>query len=283
MTPTIHQLFIYPIKSLKGIALEQATLSDRGLAHDRRWMLVDDDGRFITQREHAELCFFDVSTDANGFRVSAREPLNHNRSVVIPRELEHGATMQVQIWDDQCEALVADDKVNAFFSEALGRGCKLVYMPSDTKRFVDAKYSRREALSAFGDGYPVLLIGSASLSDLNQRLVSSGNSPIDWDRFRPNIVVDTHEPFEEDYWKQFEIGGLQVSGVKLCSRCVFTTINQQTGEQSKEPLRTLAAYRAMGGKVMFGQNVVFQSSAGELRVGDSIRITEKGLPLNGVS
>ncbi len=283
MTPIVRQIFVYPIKSLKGIALERTDLTDRGLAHDRRWMLVDHEGRFITQREHAELCFFDVTEEASGFRVTARAPLHHQRSVLIPWQLDRGPRIQVVIWSDTCEAIVAQEELNAIFSEALGRSCKLVYMPSETRRIVDVKYTNGESLSAFGDGYPVLLIGTASLDDLNQRLVAGGGAAIGWDRFRPNIVVQTESPFEEDYWKQFSIGGLSASGVKLFSRCVFTTINQITGEQSKEPLRTLAGYRAIGGKVMFGQNVVFEASIGQLKVGDEIKIEERGLPLNGVS
>lgn len=283
MTPTIRSIFIYPIKSLKGIALDRAALSDRGLAHDRRWMLVDDEGRFITQREDPKLCFFDVQEDVGGFRITARLPLNHNRSILIPWELTMGSSMHVTIWSDECAAMIASDEVNTFFSDALGRSCKLVYMPPTTKRIVDARYAPEESLSAFGDGYPVLLIGTASLEDLNKRLALSGSHTIDWDRFRPNIVVQTQQPFEEDSWKGFKVGEHFAAGVKLCSRCVFTTIDQVTGEKSKEPLRTLASYRSMGGKVMFGQNVIFRSAAGELCVGDAISLEEIGLPLNAVS
>ena len=155
--------------------------------------------------------------------------------------------------------------------------------PSTSRRLVDAKYAHREALSAFGDGYPVLMIGTASLEDLNQRLASDGSAPVDWDRFRPNIVVKTQLPFEEDHWKIFTLGNYRASGVKLCSRCVFTTIDQSTGVQSKEPLRTLSTYRLMGGKVMFGQNVIVELAIGELKVDDVIHIEVEGLPLNAVS
>ena len=283
MTPTIRGIFIYPIKSLQGIALDRAALSDRGLAHDRRWMLVDEDGRFITQREDSMLCFFDVREDLGGFRITARSPLKHNRSILIPRELNTGSSLNVTIWSDECEAMIASEEVNVFFSDALGRSCKLVYMPPSTKRIVDTRYATEPALSAFGDGYPVLLIGTASLDDLNKRLALSGSLPVDWDRFRPNIVVQTQLPFEEDRWKVFKVGEHLAAGVKLCARCVFTTIDQVTGEKSKEPLRTMASYRSMSGKVMFGQNVIVQSSAGELCVGDAITVEEIGLPLNAIS
>ena len=116
MTPTIHRLFIYPIKSMKGIELECAALSDRGMEHDRRWMLVDDAGRFITQREDSALCFFDVASAADGFRITARAPLGHERSIVLPWQLNEGPEIKVSIWSDECMAVVASDEVNAFFS-----------------------------------------------------------------------------------------------------------------------------------------------------------------------
>ncbi len=283
MTPTIEHLFIYPIKSMGGVSVAQARVTDRGLEHDRRWMLVDENGRFITQREEPRLCFFSIKAHADGMLIRAGGPLQMYGELTLPWKISSGRAVSVSVWSDQCAAIEASAEVNHFFSQALQRDCRLVYMPDSSERPVDLTYSKTPAITAFGDGYPVLLIGTASLSDLNSRMIAVGEGAVSWDRFRPNVVVRTEVPFDEDYWSSFEMGSIIAQGVKLCSRCVFTTIDQQTGIASKEPLRTLASYRKMGSKVMFGQHVIMKAPEGELRVGDEVRITMRQLPPNAVS
>jgi len=280
VTPTIDQLFIYPIKSMSGVSIPHASITDRGLQYDRRWMLVDAFGRFITQREEPRLCFFSVEAQSNGMTVNSLGGLQGAGSIVLPWTLQEGQSMEVSVWSDRCSALIAPLEVNDFFSNALQRDCRLVYMPDESKRPVDLTYSISPALAAFGDGYPVLLIGTASLVDLNNRLTANNTPALGWDRFRPNVVVRTVSPFDEDEWATFEIGGIGARGVKLCSRCVFTTIDQITGVASAEPLRTLASYRRMNNKVMFGQHVIWTQTNGIIRVGDDVNIQARQLPPN---
>lgn len=266
-----------------GISLANAAITDRGLQHDRRWMLVDSEGRFITQREEHRLCFFSVEASGNGMRINAHGSMLGAGSIELPWTLDEGQRVEVSVWSDRCSALVAPFEVNQFFSNALQRECRLVYMPDASERPVDLNYSKSHALAAFGDGYPVLLIGTASLVDLNERLIANNSHALGWDRFRPNVVVNTSAAYDEDEWATFEISSVGARGVKLCSRCVFTTIDQATGIASSEPLRTLATYRRMNNKVMFGQHVILNESKGTIRVGDEVHIHERRLPPNAES
>jgi uncharacterized protein YcbX len=276
MTPFIRHLITYPIKSLAGIPCDEFVLGDRGAQGDRRWMLVDDGGRFISQREWPKLCLFGVDNGDNGYEIrSAVGDIVH-----VPAALEQGKTVSVGVWSDQVEAIQAADEINRFFSESLDMPCRLVFMPETSHRLVDAAYAGEGMLTSFSDAYPLLVIGSASLDELNARLKKAGESEIGWDRFRPNIVVDTEESHVEDTWAEFTIGEVACRGVKLCSRCVMTTIDQQSGLGGKEPLRSLAQYRSMKNKVMFGQNVI--AGKGIVRVGDAINVIRKGYPPNAV-
>ena len=274
MTCAIQQTFIYPIKSLAGIACESLELTDRGARGDRRWMLVDQSGRFISQREWPKLCLIRIQLTDGGFEIVGV----NGESLPLPLALDSGASRQVTIWSDVVSAIEADTQVNHFFSRALDMPCSLVYMPDHSRRFVDNTYAGDSQLTSFSDAFPLLLIGSASLHELNGRLRSSGQSEIGWDRFRPNIVVATHEPHVEDSWAEFHLGEVEARGVKLCSRCVMTTVDQTSGAAGKEPLRTLSQYRTMKNKIMFGQNVIAQE--GTIRVGDTVSIERIAFPLN---
>jgi uncharacterized protein YcbX len=274
MTPTIQQTFIYPVKSLAGIACESLVLTDRGAQGDRRWMLVDHDGRFISQREWPRLCLLSVALSNEGFDVVART----GERVRLPLSLLQGRDVTVTVWSDSVSAIEAELEVNQFFSDALDMPCRLVYMPDVSHRFVDRTYAGDGQLTSFSDAYPLLLIGSASLNELNRRLQSHGHSEMGWDRFRPNIVVATDEPHMEDSWSEFRMGEVQARGVKLCSRCVMTTVDQSSGLAGKEPLRTLAHYRTMKNKIMFGQNLI--AKQGTIRVGDKVSVTQFGYPPN---
>jgi len=274
MTPTVLQTFIYPVKSLAGIACDSLDLTDRGARFDRRWMLVDSQGRFISQREWSRLCLFRVAQIDEGFQIVG---LNGD-SIKIPLAIAAGTSSTVTIWSDEVSAIQAENKVNLFFSREIGITCRLVYMPDDSHRFADITYAGTGKLTAFSDGYPLLLAGTASLHELNKRIQEVGQSEIGWDRFRPNIVVSTDVPHVEDTWAEFNIGEVEAQGVKLCSRCVMTTIDQSSGILSKEPLRTLAKYRTMKGKVMFGQNIIAQQ--GTIRVGDNVSVKRIAFPPN---
>jgi uncharacterized protein len=261
---TVSSLYIYPVKSLGGIALDSATVTDRGFEHDRRWMLVDaTDNRFMTQREIKAMALLKVSLLPNSLHVENIS--KQGVAIDVPFEPMGTETTMVDVWSDRCRAQWVSPQADAWFSEQLGMACRLVYMPDATRRRVDGRYARNKEITSFSDGYPILIIGQASLDDLNGRL----QTPVPMDRFRPNIVFTGGTPYQEDVMKAFTIGDINFMGVKLCARCVMTTIDQQTAQQAKEPLKTLSTYRLKNNKIYFGQNLLHHGS-GSIKVGDTI-------------
>lgn len=267
---TVSELYIYPIKSLGGIALNKASLIERGFEHDRRWMLVDADNKFLTQREVNAMAFLKVQIAAEGLLITNIN--TPGEQLLVPFEPTITETEMVDVWSSRCRGQRVSDEVDAWFSKQLGFPCKLIYMPDTTRRYVDGRYAHNKEITSFTDGYPLLLIGQASLDDLNSRL----EVPLPMNRFRPNIVFTGGTPFQEDYMKHFDINGITFFGVKPCARCVMTTINQQTGEKAKEPLKTLSTYRLKNKKILFGQNLLHQGT-GIISLGDTITIHEQKL------
>lgn len=261
-------LFVYPIKSLKGIPLTEANVEGRGLQYDRRWMLVDQANRFRSQRENSLLALLSVRILPTGLEVSAagREPL------LVPFEAEKQDSEEVTIWQSNCPANVVSNAANAWFTEVLGEAVRLVHMPDHSKRIIDPEYSVADgAIVSFADGYPFLIANESSLDELNSRLAT----PITMNRFRPNFVVSGAKPFVEDNWKQVSIGDTSFHVVKPSARCVMTTIDQEHGERSgDEPLRTLATYRRRGNDVHFGQNLMAAQVGGKIGLGDRLRVLE---------
>jgi len=264
--PYIQDLCIYPIKSLGGYRVEEALVTARGLAQDRRWMLVDQQHRFLTQREHPVMALLQVAPVTNGFRVFHR---NRPEDVLQIPTAADGEAIEVDIWGDECQAVGLSAEANDWFTAQLGIPCQLVYMPDSSLRQVDRTYAPEGSITGFTDGYPILVISQASLDDLNSRLPE----PVPMNRFRPNIVPSGGEAFVEDRMGRFTINGIRFDGVKPCARCVMTTIDQATGEPGKEPLKTLAAYRSRNNKVLFGQNVIARGT-GLVRVGDGITVDQ---------
>lgn len=258
----VSELYIYPIKSLGGISLPSATLTDRGFEHDRRWMLVDEHQRFLSQRELPQMALLQVRLDGQGLIV--RHRLHDQELLQIPRE-PSGESCAVQVWDDTCPARWVSRQADEWFSRMLSFPCRLVYMPETSHRLVDDRYAHNQEITSFADAFPLLLIGQASLDDLNNRL----SSPLPMDRFRPNIVFTGGEPYQEDDMRHFQIGGISFFGVKRCARCTITTIDQLTAEKGKEPLRTLNGYRSGNNKIYFGQNLLFEG-IGTISVNDPI-------------
>lgn len=260
---TISELYIYPIKSLGGISLSYAEVTDRGLKYDRRWMLVDEQNRFLTQREYPQMALLKVQVESNNLLVT-----HHlNGSVIIPFEQYDPGKQEVVIWDDTCAGVFVDLELDNWFSTALGIKCRLVHMPEDTHREVDQRYAREGMITSFADAYPFLMIGQASLNDLNSRMAE----PLPMNRFRPNIVFTGGDAFDEDLMNHIQIAGIDFYGAKLCARCVLTTIDQQTAVKAKEPLKTLAKYRLMNNKILFGQNLVHEGT-GIITVGDTLNV-----------
>jgi uncharacterized protein YcbX len=247
----VFELNIYPLKSARGISLSEGLVTDRGFALDRRWMLVDCNNRFLSQRQLPRLALVEVDVKDDSLFIQAPDmPV-----LTVPLHCGQGIIEKVKIWNDICDARVISDKADEWFSRFLNLKCRLVYMPDESLRPVNPEYSENDFSVSFADGYPFLLISRASLDDLNQRLPE----PLPINRFRPNIVVEGCEPYAEDQWKQIQIGEVAFRVVKPCSRCKITTVDQQTGVSGKEPLKTLATYRMKDGKVYFGQNLIHEN------------------------
>jgi len=261
----LSEIYIYPIKSLGGISLEKAQLEEKGLQYDRRWMIVDEDGMFITQRKYFELALLAVKI-TNG-RLIISHKINTGQSISFDLQEDNGIQIPVVIWNDTTAGTEVNTAVSNWFSSYLKFKVKLVKMPEAEKRMVDPRYAANHELVSFADGYPCLLIGQSSLDGLNEKLPN----PILMDRFRPNFVFTGGEPHVEDGFEDFYIGAVLFSAVKPCSRCVLITIDQQTGEKGQEPLRTLASYRTVGKKIMFGQNLLHQQT-GIISVGDELKV-----------
>lgn len=263
----ISQINIYPIKSLKGISVESATVEDRGLKFDRRWLLVDPDNKFITQREVPKMATVGLEVQSDGLKASS-----NGSSIEVPLEPATGEKKVIEIWNDKVEAEFYPQEIHNWFTGAIGAECQLASMPASSDRTVEEGYSvRDEDVVSFADEFPFLLIGEGSLSDLNSRL----DTPLPMNRFRPNFVVAGLEPFEEDTWKRIRIGDTEFHIVKPCARCVQTTVDQEKGEKAgKEPLATLATFRNYDGKVLFGQNLIAEKAGGSVKVGDKIEVIE---------
>jgi uncharacterized protein YcbX len=263
----LTELYVYPIKSLGGISLQEAMVTDRGLQYDRRWMLVDEQGRFLSQRERPTMALFQVFIQNDTLQVVHKH--FPTQKILIPLESQITAK-QVMVWNDICQALTVSADADEFFSTHLGQKAQLVYMPENSHRKVETRYASRGEITSFSDGYPFLLIGQSSLDDLNSRLESA----VPMNRFRPNLVFSGGEPFEEDHWQQFQIQNITFTCAKPCARCVVTTIDQETAIQGKEPLRTLSSYRKQNNKILFGQNILHQGS-GKIALGDIITVISK--------
>jgi len=258
----LSEIKIYPFKSLGGMSLQSAEVEERGLRYDRRWMLVDETNRFITQRSYPQMALIKVEIKDSLLTVAHKQ--NRLTPLTIKPFPYDGEGIDVQIWKDNVTALKYNDDVNDWFTIAIGIKCALVYMPDTTKRKTNPDYAKDRIVS-FADGYPFLIIGEESLEELNNRLVV----PLPMNRFRPNLVFKGGNSFDEDNWKTLRIGSAQFKVVKPCSRCAVTTVNQETSERGKEPLTTLTQFRSNNGEVLFGQNMVSERT-GVINVGDEI-------------
>jgi uncharacterized protein len=266
---TVSQLYIYPIKGIAGIQCTEAIVTPKGLAWDRRFMLVDQQGQFITQREHPELTQFMPEIKGQELHIRLRQISD---SVTIQTPHTYARAMMVWVWGAHVKARLVSNQVDQWFSEHLKKQVHLVYMPDTSRRSVPPEYAGQGQTVSFADAYPFLIATEASLQDLNSRLTT----PVPMDRFRPNIVIagDT-PPWQDDHWRDVQIGSLQMRCVKPCARCIVITTDQTTGLRSKEPLATLSTFRKVGNKVLFGQNTILvdKTQGGALlRVGDAVQV-----------
>ena len=266
-------IHLYPLKSAAAFSVQEAAVDRIGLSGDRRWMLVDDEGRALTQREVPRLARVHAVPASGGTLevVALGMP-----ALAIPVPSPAVEPVPTRVHARVARGLPAGDAAAEWFSEFLETRCRLLYLPSELAIPVAPPWGGASDRTAFTDGFPVLLIGESSLEELNRRLAR----PVPMDRFRPNLVVAGSGPFEEDDWNEVRIGGLRFRAVKPCPRCVVTTVDQLTGvpDPSGEPLATLAGFRKRDGKVWFGMNLLSEV-AGPIRLGDPVQVvSRRGAP-----
>lgn len=263
----LSNLFIYPVKSLSGFSVPNWPVTKTGLKLDRKWMLVDQAGQFLSQRKIARMALIKTSLTENHLILSA--PLMQD--LRVPLEPVGGETVSCTIWKDQCIARGVSSESDQWLSRFLNQACRLVYQPDDEIRRVDPIYAGTTDQAAYSDGFPFLIISENSLVQLNREM----QMELPMVRFRPNLVISGCPPYAEDEWREISIGEIEFRLPKPCSRCNVPTINQETAEIGKEPLTTLNRTRKWQNKVYFGQNAL-HNQCGELSVGDTVRIKLTG-------
>jgi len=267
-TLKITDLWIYPIKSIAGIQLNKAKVEKRGLQYDRRWVLADENGIFVHQRDYPEMALLQPNISGDIMTISHKS--KEIPSVSFDMSEPDTAPVTVTVWDDTCAAKPVDIKVDRWFSEIIGKNIRLLYMHEDSIRQADQRYAIKETDKvSFADGYPVLIISEESLTELNDK--ASEHVPMN--RFRANVIVSGGEVHDEDRLRKIHIGDVEMYGVKPCARCIMTTIDVETAQKGKEPLKTLATYRKLEHKILFGENFI-PSNEGVIKVGDTLSILE---------
>jgi uncharacterized protein YcbX len=270
---TLSAIWRYPVKSCRGHPVDAAAVEPWGLAGDRRWALLDADGRTVTGREYPRFVLItpEIATPAG---LVLRAPGAPDLRVRSP---EHGRPVELTLWASRVRALPADEAASAWFSAVLDAPVRLVYLADPTVRPVDPTYGLAGDRVSLADGYPLLLTARESLDALND-LVAEGSGgadgPLSMIRFRPNLVVSGGPAWAEDDWRRVRIGDAVFRMVKRCARCVFTTVDPDTAERGKEPLRTLARHRRWDGKTRFGVNLIPDNPSVTVRVGDPVEVLE---------
>ena len=278
--PTLTALTLYPIKSCAGIALREAVLTTAGLTsehvYDREWMVVDMQGEFMTQREHPKMAQITPRIKADTLELRAPGMLRLEIPLDLP-DPDDAPTIDVRVWNDMVNAYDCDDITATWFSQAIGVPCRLVRFHPHAKRVANREWTGGvEAPTLFADGYPMLVISEASLQDLNEKLRAQGRAALPMNRFRPNLVIDGIEAFEEDYAESITIGAAKLKPVKPCPRCPIPSVDQATGVVGPDPLDILQTYRAnpkLDGAITFGMNAIVLEGEGQiLRVGQEVDV-----------
>lgn len=261
--PKVSALYIYPVKGCAGIEVSGVRLDAMGPLYDRRFMVVDEHGKFLSQRELPRMALVRTKLAPTALVLEAPDM----PKLTVPLAAQSDARRAVEVWGDALPAEPTGRSSKDWLSEVLGRPCELVRFADEAERPVDPAYAPPDSRVAFADAFPLLLISEASLEDLNARL----SNALPMNRFRPNVVVTGAAPYEEDGWHELRIGGVRVDVVKPCSRCRVPTVDQRTAETGAEPSATLARYRRRNHKVYFGQNCLHRER-GMIRVGDEIEV-----------
>ncbi|RYG39191.1 MOSC domain-containing protein [bacterium] len=258
--PRIASLHIYPVKSLRGFSVDEAVVECRGFAHDRRFMIVDTEGQFMTQRSRPRMAQIAALIEGNELVIDW-----NGQQSAVPL-LGDGPEVSVRVWSSEVKALHISG-ANRLLSEALGISCRLVRMPDSSIRPTSSDVSQDGDHVSFADGFPILLANIASLRNLSER----AEQEFPMARFRPNLVIEDAEPWSEDGMTTIRIGDLTFRNVKPCIRCSVTTLDQETGDaRGPEPLATLAKFRRLEKGVAFGSNLI-PDAEGTIRVGDLVQ------------
>jgi uncharacterized protein YcbX len=249
---TVQDLYIYPVKSLAGIKLNNCQLTPFGLKNDRRWMIVDNKGVFMSQRTTPKMALIKTAI------VEGKLVLSYQKSeIIIPVVKENSNLKQVKVWNDTVNAQWISKKVDQWITDILGQRCHLVYMPETAQRQIDLDFANEKQYVSFADAFPLLIISQESLNALNEKLPK----PVSIKRFRPNIVVSGCQAFAEDNWREFTINQSQFKAAKRCSRCIMPSINQETGKKDQlKMLAKLKDFRTFQHKIKFGMNVLLNDN-----------------------
>jgi uncharacterized protein YcbX len=269
----ISDLFIYPLKSARGIAMSSAAVDAFGLIGDRRMMITDPAGHGITQRELQELAQIDVEPGLT----STRLKMQGKADIVVPTP-QPERRMEVDIWRSVISAAVAEDGANRQLSEWLGREVKLVFFDGLARRVANPEWASGDTPVTFSDGYQILVTTSGSLEALNGNLAIHGEGSVGMERFRPNIVIDCDEEWSEDRWAAIEIAGIRLDFVKPCARCIMTTQDQTTGSRHvPNPMPAMGRIRMSADRrvpgPLFGWNAV-PRGAGTVAIGDEVTVVK---------
>lgn len=269
----LSELALHPLKSARRVVVSAIRLGALGPEGDRRWMLVDADGAFLTQRSHPRLCLLQATLEDGQLCLAAA---GHGGHRVCPEAAPRA--IRVQVWGDSVEALAPSAAADAWCSAFLGLPVRLAWMPDEAVRAVDARYAGPGHRTAFSDGFPLLLVTQSSLDHYNSLLAGEGVAAVDWSRFRPNLVVGGDlPPHAEDGWRRLRVGEVELALVKPCSRCVIPSIDPLTAQKDSRLLALLRRYRVReDGKAYFGQNVVVTAAPAGARLcrGDAVTVLE---------
>ncbi|MGR9115209.1 MAG: MOSC domain-containing protein [Gammaproteobacteria bacterium] len=263
----LSEIYLYPVKSLAGIKVNRWQVTEKGLQYDRKWMLVDQDGHFLSQRQLPKMALIKTAIIDDKLLITAPAM----KPLTVPLQSSGGETLKTVIWQDHCLAYSVSRTADQWFSAFLKKTCRLVYQDEQSIRPVDPSFARASDQTAFSDGFPFLLISENSLHSLNREMQQ--NFPMT--RFRPNLVISGCPSFAEDGWRVISIGDISFRLPKPCARCSITTIDPETGKMGKEPLQTLNRHRKWNQQVFFGQNALHDNT-GRLRVGDLLQVITSG-------
>ena len=265
--PVLSDIYIYPVKSLAGIKVSNWPVNEKGLLHDRKWMLVDHNNQFLSQRRLPKMVLIKTQLTDSELILST----STSGSISLPLYPDNGDDCNITIWKDQCSAKTTSKFADQWLSDFLGIDCKLVYQPDEVIRSVDPDYALATDKVYFSDGYPFLIVSVASLNALNQAM----NLQLPMLRFRPNLVISNCESYAEDSWREITINGIGFRLPKPCSRCSVPTIDCETAQTNKEPLTTLNRLRKWNKHVYFGQNAL-HNTQGTLCTGNTVEIIQTG-------